>query len=129
MKRISLRPARLPALSFSAAYAGGPFLLDDASMDRVTAAGEVFFNTDIDKPSTSSRRQLRHHQERCDQCRSRRFAGLGRGIRRFDWMGLQPRRDRDLRAGHHRGAFSFSDALAAGNFFPEPPIVTPPTAE
>ena len=49
MNRVFAAACAATCLTFSAAYADGVIVLDDASMERVTAAGEVIFFTDINK--------------------------------------------------------------------------------
>ena len=62
MTRVFAAACAATCLTLSTAYAGGPVVLDDASMDQVTAAGVVDFDTIITK--TVDHRQDRHLQHR-----------------------------------------------------------------
>ena len=49
MKRVLAAACAAACFSFSAAYAEGPVVLDDASLAKVTAAGTVVFDTTVTK--------------------------------------------------------------------------------
>jgi hypothetical protein len=126
MKRVFAAACAATCFAFSAAYADG-FLLSDASMDKVTAAGEVFFNTqvtkvvDIDK--TVNVDVLKNVETNVDLDGSLASAEASADSTGFDYNIAETETFAQVTT---EGAFSFSDALAAGNFIP---IVVEPTEE
>lgn len=107
-----------------AAFAGG-FLLDDASMQRVTAAGEVIFNTDIDKTVDINKVVnydiVKNVATNVDLDGSLASAEASADAVGFDYNIAETETFAQVTT---EGAYSFSDALAAGNFLP---IVEEPT--
>jgi hypothetical protein len=126
MKRVFAATCAVTCVLFSAAYAGGPIVLDDASMDKVTAAGEVIFNTDIDKTVDITKNVnyniTKNVATNVDLDGSLASAEASADSTGWDYNLAETETFAQVTT---EGAFSFSDALAAGNFFPEPPIVTP----
>lgn len=109
-----------------AAFAGG-FLLDDTSMQRVTAAGEVIFNTDIDKTvdiiKVVNYDVVKNVATNVDLDGSLASAEASADAVGFDYNIAETETFAQVTT---EGAYSFSDALAAGNFIPiEEPPVTP----
>jgi hypothetical protein len=127
MKRVFAAACAATCVAFSAAYADGAFLLDDASMDKVTAAGEIFFNTqvtklvDIDK--TVNVDVIKNVETNVDLDGSLASAEASADATGFDYNIAETETFAQVTT---TGAFSFSDALAAGNFIP---IVVIPVEE
>ena len=81
---------------------GRPRLLDDASMDQVTAAGLVDFDTIINKDRHIDKTVSYDSKRTSRLTWTSMVVGFGRGLRRLDRLGLQPRRNGDLRPGDDR---------------------------
>jgi hypothetical protein len=129
MKRVFAAACAATCFAFSAAYADGAFLLDDASMDKVTAAGEVIFNTDVNKDVTITKTVnvdvVKNVATNVDLDGSLASAEASADSTGWDYNIAETETFAQVT---ETGAFSFSDALAAGNFFPvEEPTPTPPT--
>jgi len=125
MQRVFAAACAATCLSFSAAYAGG-FVLDDASMDKVTAAGNVTFVTDIDKTVDIIKNVnyfiTKNVATNVDLDGSLASAEASADSTGWDYNLAETETFAQVTTD---GAFSFSDALAAGNFFPEPVVPTP----
>ena len=123
MKRVFAAACAATCFTFSAAYADG-FLLDDAAMDKVTAAGFVEFNTNVTKTVTINKDVfvdvVKNVATNVDLDGSLASAEASADATGFDFNIAETETFAQVTDS---GAFSFSDALAAGNFIPI--VVTP----
>lgn len=108
----------------SAAYAEEPFVLDDAAMDKVTAAGNVNFNTNITK-NVDILKNVNYNINKNVATNVDLDGSLASAEASADSTGwfYNIAETETFAQVTREGAFSFSDALAAGN---DVPIVTPP---
>lgn len=118
MKRVFAAACAATCLTVSAAYAE-PFLLDDAAMANVTAAGEVVFNTQIQKQVAIQKQVnyeiLKNVATNVNLDGSLASAEASADAVGFDYNIAETETFAQVTTD---GAFSFSDALAAGNFIP-----------
>ena len=132
MKLVLAAASAVSCLTFSAAYADGAFVLDDATLASVTAAGGVNFNTnvfknvDIDK--TVDVNVNKNVATNVVLNGSLAEAEASADAVGFDFNIAETETFAQV---SDEGAFAFSEALAAGNNIPvvEPPVVEPPTTE
>jgi len=118
MIRVFAATCAAACLSLSAAYAGGVVVLDDAAMERVTAAGEVVFVTDIDK--TVDITKLVNYDivknVATNVVLDGSLASAEASADSTGWF-YNIAETETFAQVTETGAFSFSDALAAGNGF------------
>jgi hypothetical protein len=112
----------------SAAYADGPFVLDDAAMDQVTAAGNVNFNTNITK-NVDILKNVNYNINKNVATNVDLDGSLASAEASADSTGwfYNIAETETFAQVTTEGAFSFSDALAAGNDAPLTPV--PPVPE
>jgi hypothetical protein len=126
MTRVFAAACAATCLTLSTAYAGGPVVLDDASMDLVTAAGVVDFDTTVTKTVTIDKTVTYNIEKNVatnvDLDGSLASAEASADSTGWDYNLAETETFAQVTT---EGAFSFSDALAAGNNIPI--IVTPPT--
>lgn len=123
MKRVFAAACAATCLTVSAAYAE-PFVLDDATMANVTAAGNVEFDTNVvktvDITKTVNVDVVKNVATNVVLDGSLASAEASADAVGFDFNIAETETFAQVTT---EGAFSFSDALAAGNFIP---VVTPP---
>jgi len=119
MKTVFAATCAAACLTFSAAYAGGAFVIDDASLDQVTAAGLVVFVTDIDKTVDIDKNVtydvVKNVATNVDLDGSLASAEASADSIGWDYNIAETETFAQVTT---EGAFSFSDALAAGNNIP-----------
>jgi hypothetical protein len=124
MTRVLGAACAAACLTVSAAYAGGPVVLDETSMSQVTAAGVVDFVTTVTKTVTIDKTVTydieKNVATNVDLDGSLASAEASADSTGWDYNLAETETFAQVTTS---GAFSFSDALAAGNNIP---IVTPP---
>ena len=109
-------------LAFAAAHAGEPFVLSDASLDSVTAAGNVNFNTNVTK-NVDINKNVNLNVNKNVTSNVNLTGVLATAEASADAIGfvnLLAETDTFAQVST-TGAFSFSESLAAGN----DPLPTP----
>jgi hypothetical protein len=119
MNRVFTAASAAVCLSFSAAYGGELFVMDNASMSKVSAAGLVDFDTIITK-NVDINKTVTYQIEKNVATNVDLDGSLASAEASADSVGWDYNiaETETFAQVTDSGAFSFSDALAAGNFFP-----------